>query len=193
MTIDKLYAVQNNMKYVAFFRGLNVGGKNIVKMADLRRLFTGLGFLDVQTYIQSGNVVFTSETEQCLLIPAIEQAFEKQFGFSSAVVIRSGDEIKNIIGSLPFSAAEIERAQNENPDVEHVYIYLFNDTIDIEKVDHICASYGGKDKYHIINRDLYLLCFQSVRDSKLAAMLMKFPQPSTSRNVKTMKKISMMM
>jgi len=181
------------MRYVAFFRGINVGGKNIVKMADLKQLFVKSGFSDVQTYIQSGNVIFSTETEQNLLVSAIEQAFEEQFGFSSAVVVRSGDEIKNIVGSLPFSETEIEQSQNENPDVEHIYIYLFNDTIDIEKVDHICASYGGKDKYYIINRDIYLLCYQSIRDSKLAAMLMKLPQPSTFRNVKTMTKISMMM
>ena len=82
------------MKYVAFFRGLNVGGKNIVKMSDLSRLFTDIGFHDVKTYIQSGNVVFSSDTEQHLLIPLIEQAFVKQFGFASAVVIRSGEELK---------------------------------------------------------------------------------------------------
>ncbi len=45
------------MKYAAFFRGINVGGKNIVKMAELKKLFSDLGFQKVETYIQSGNVV----------------------------------------------------------------------------------------------------------------------------------------
>ena len=92
------------MKYVAFFRGINVGGKNIVKMSDLSRLFIGLGFHDVKTYIQSGNVLFSSDKEQILLVPLIEQAFEEQFRFPSAVVVRSGEEIKRIVDSLPFGA-----------------------------------------------------------------------------------------
>ena len=180
------------MKYVAFFRGINVGGKNIVKMSDLSHLFIGLGFHDIKTYIQSGNVIFSSDTEQQLLIPLVEQAFEERFGFTSAVVVRSGAEIVRVVASLPFEVAEIEQAQNENPDVEHVYIYLSNSPIDIEKSTQLCASYNGKDRFQIMNREIYLLCFQSIRDSKLAAMLMKLPQPLTSRNLKTMEKISSM-
>jgi len=181
------------MKCVAFFRGINVGGKNTVLMSDLRQLFIGLGFHNVKTYIQSGNVIFSSDIEQLFLIPLIEQAFEKQFGFHVAVVIRSDKEIKSIVGSLPFAAVEIKQAESEKPDVEHIYIYLSNDTLDVEKVSQLCASYNGKDKYQIINRELYLLCFQSIRDSKLPALLMKLPQPLTARNLKTMEKISFLM
>ena len=181
------------MKYVDFFRGINVGGKNIAKMSVLSQLFIRLGFFDVKTYIQSGNVFFSSDMEQHLLIPLIEQAFEEQFGFTSAVVIRSDAEIKSVIDSLPFGTAEIEQAQNENPDVEHIYFYLSNSAIDVERVKQLCASYSGKDRFQIINREIYLLCFQSVRDSKLATMLTKLPQPLTSRNLKTMEKISSML
>ena len=180
------------MKCVAFFRGINVGGKNIVKMSELRQLFIDLGFQDVITYIQSGNVIFSSGLEQHLLIPLIEEAFEKQFAFQSSVVIRSGEEIEKIVASLPFEAVEIEQAVNENPDVEHVYIYLSNDLFDTEMISRLCASYNGKDKYQISNRELYLLCFQSIRDSKLATLLLKLSQPPTARNLKTMKKISSM-
>jgi len=180
------------VKCVAFFRGINVGGKNIVKMSELRQLFIDLGFQDVKTYIQSGNVIFSSGLEQHLLIPLIEKAFEKQFAFQSSVVIRSGAEIEKIVALLPFEAVEIEQTVSENPDVEHLYIYLSNDSFDTEMVSRLCASYSGKDKYQISNRELYLLCFQSIRDSKLAALLMKLSQPPTARNLKTMKKISSM-
>jgi len=180
------------VKNVAFFRGINVGGKKIVKMSALNQLFFGLGFLDVRTYIQSGNVIFTSDMEQHLLTPLIEHAFEKQFGFPSAVVIRSTIEIQSIIDSLPFGAAEIEQAQSENPNVEHIYIYLSNSIIDIKKVNQLCTSYNGKDRVQIRNREVYLLCFQSIRDSKLATLLTKLPYSLTSRNLKTMEKISSM-
>ena len=177
------------VKCVAFFRGINVGGKNIVKMSELRQLFNDLGFQDVTTYIQSGNVIFTSDLEQHKLVPLIEDRFIKQFAFQSAVVIRSSAEIVKIVASLPFEAVEIEQAVSENPAVEHLYIYLSNDPFDIEMVSRICASYNGKDKYQIINRELYLLCFQSIRDSKLAALFTKLPQPPTARNLKTLNKI----
>ena len=181
------------MKYVAFFRGINVGGKNTVKMSDLRQLLIGAGFHDVKTYIQSGNVIFLSDMEQHLLASVIEHAFKEQFGFSSAVIVRSGAEIESIVDALPFSETEIEQAQNENPDVEHIYIYLSNSTIDIDKVNQLCASYSGKDSFKIMSREIYLLCFQSVRDSKLATVLTKLPQPLTSRNLKTIKKISLLL
>ena len=181
------------MKFVAFFRGINVGGKNTVKMSELSHIFIGSGFQNVKTYIQSGNVIFSSDMEQHLLPPMIEQAFEKQFGFQSVVVIRSDTEIIKIVDSLPFGVTEMEQVQNSTPDVEHVYIYLSASNLDTEKVNQICASYNGKDRFHIRNREVYLLCYQSIRDSKLAALLSKLPQQLTARNLKTMKKISLML
>ena len=181
------------MQYVAFFRGINVGGRNTVKMSDLRQLFIGLGFQNAKTYIQSGNVIFSSDMEQRLLMPMIERAFEEQFGFQSAVVIRSEAEIAHIIDAMPFGAAEIEQAQNASPDVEHIYIYLSEGILDTESITKLCASYNGKDRLHMGNREVYLLCFQSIRDSKLATQLTKLPQQLTARNLKTMKKIALLL
>ena len=181
------------MKFIAFFRGINVGGKNTVKMSELSQLLIGLGFQNVKTYIQSGNVIFSSDMEQRLLPPMIEQAFAGRFGFQSTVVIRSDTEIANIVDSLPFGAGEIEQDQNETPDVEHIYIYLSDGSLDTEKINQLCASYNGKDRFHIGKREVYLLCFQSIRDSKLASLLTKLPQQLTARNFKTMKKISLML
>lgn len=62
------------MKYVAFFRGINVGGKNKVKMDDLKKMFAECGFADIKTYIQSGNVVFTSDMDKDLMIDNISNA-----------------------------------------------------------------------------------------------------------------------
>ena len=180
------------MKYVAFFRGINVGGKNIVKMSELRQLFTDLGLQNVKTYIQSGNVIFSSDTEQCSLVTMIEKAFEEKFGFNTTFTIRSEDEITSIIDSLPFEAEEIEQARREAPDVEHIYVYLSDSDIDKEKVVQLCSRYNGSDRVEIEESEIYLLCFQSIRDSKLAIMLSKLPQPLTFRNLNTMKKISMM-
>jgi len=177
------------MRYAAFFRGINVGGKNIVKMADLKKLFFDLGFQDVKTYIQSGNVIFSSDCEKSLLTVKIEGAFTKQFGFQSPAILRSSAELAAILGTQPFSAAEIQQAAEENPDVEHLYVYLSDTPIDSEKIKQAYSDYDSKDKLHAAEYEIYLLCCQSVKDSKLAAQLSKLPQTFTARNLKTMNKI----
>ena len=80
--------------YVALLRGINVGGRSLVPMAELRALFTSLGLADVQTYIQSGNVVFTAgggEEEE--LAARIEAALAEAFGIAPAVLLRTPAEL----------------------------------------------------------------------------------------------------
>jgi uncharacterized protein (DUF1697 family) len=177
------------MKYIAFFRGINVGGRNVVKMAELKQLFVELCFHEVKTYIQSGNVVFSSDKEKASLITLIEKGFEEQFGFKSTVIVRSNTEISNIISSLPFTTVEIKQAEKEMPDVEHLYVYLSDTAVDREKVRHLCESFNGKDKVYVNGYEMYLLCFQSIKDSKLATLLTKLPHTLTTRNFKTIKKV----
>lgn len=176
-------------KYIAFFRGINVGGKNRVKMAELKQLFVELGFQDVKTYIQSGNVIFAADQDKRAVTARISEAFATKFGFPSAIVIRTRTEIEHIMNALPFQAAAIESAEKENPEVEHVYIYLSDCPVDRQRMEALCADYAGKDQLHITEQEIYLLCFQSIRDSKLAALLGKLPQSLTARNIKTMNKI----
>lgn len=77
------------MNYIAFLRGVNVGGKNIIKMADLKLLFVNLGMNDVSTYIQSGNVLFSSDKDETVLTEELETAIEKTFSMSVPVIIRN--------------------------------------------------------------------------------------------------------
>ncbi|MGL5514534.1 MAG: DUF1697 domain-containing protein [Sporomusa sp.] len=177
------------MKYVAFFRGINVGGKNKVKMDDLKKLFYYCGFDNIKTYIQSGNVLFVSDKDKSELAGIISSAFATRFGFQSHVVLRSADEMSVIMSDFPFTNAEIQQAERISPDVEHVYIYFSNDIIDSTIVGNLCSAYSGKYKLHRGERELYLLCYLSIRDSKLASLLAKLDTPLTSRNQKTICKI----
>lgn len=77
------------MNYAAFLRGVNVGGKNIIKMADLKQMFALLGINDVSTYIQSGNVLFSSDTREDKLIQIIEVAIYETFGMSISVGVEN--------------------------------------------------------------------------------------------------------
>lgn len=89
-------------RHVALLRGINVGGSNVIKMADLRASFEGLGFTEVATYIQSGNVVFTSKrTSQARLTEMIEQALSDAFRYQSRVVVMSAGELERVVAQAP--------------------------------------------------------------------------------------------
>ncbi|HEX9024877.1 MAG TPA: DUF1697 domain-containing protein, partial [Clostridium sp.] len=75
--------------YIALLRGINVGGKNIIKMNDLKRVFESIGLIEVQTYIQSGNVLFKSSDEKEMLLNKIEREIKNVFGFSVTVILRT--------------------------------------------------------------------------------------------------------
>jgi len=88
--------------YLALLRGINVGGKNIIKMADLKASFEEMSFSNVVTYIQSGNVVFQSEDKnKAALTTKIEKGLSKRFNFEAKVVVVSHKELAAIIRSAP--------------------------------------------------------------------------------------------
>lgn len=89
-------------QYVALLRGINVGGKNIIKMTDLTACFQELGFEQVRTYIQSGNVIFhANEPDRAQLSRRIEAALSQTFDYDATVVLRSQDELRRIVSRAP--------------------------------------------------------------------------------------------
>ncbi len=90
------------MRYVALIRGINVGGKNLIKMPDLRRVFEELGCKSVSTYIQSGNVLFESKIKTAgRLASSIEEALTAKFGGTFPVVVLRRDEIETVMKNAP--------------------------------------------------------------------------------------------
>lgn len=89
-------------RYVALLRGINVGGNNIIPMADLRAAFEGLGLTDVVTYIQSGNVVFSSsQTSKASLTTKIEAGLSAAFGYDAKLVVLSADDMASVVEEAP--------------------------------------------------------------------------------------------
>src|SRR5690606_13468588 len=89
-------------KYLALLRGINVGGSNIIKMSDLKKCFESLKLTDVVTYIQSGNVVFTSDiNDKNKLTGNIEKALSKTFNYTAKVVVISYKDLKKIMDDKP--------------------------------------------------------------------------------------------
>jgi uncharacterized protein (DUF1697 family) len=90
------------VRYVALLRGINVGGKTLVKMADLKACFEGLGFDAVSTYIASGNVLFESdEGDAARLVTAVEAAIEQRFGLAVKVVVLDRKAYARIVKAIP--------------------------------------------------------------------------------------------
>jgi len=105
-------------QYLALLRGINVGGNNIIKMVDLKACFESIGFEDVVTYIQSGNVLFKSnELDIAKLTSKVEVALSKRFNYQSKVVIVSQDRLEFIVKNAPIGFGQ-------SPD-EHRYDVIF--------------------------------------------------------------------
>lgn len=89
-------------QYLVLLRGINVGGKNIIKMTHLKECFESMGFSDVATFIQSGNVLLASaEKDKVKLTKKIEKALSENFNYISRVVVISHQELKRIVQQAP--------------------------------------------------------------------------------------------
>jgi uncharacterized protein (DUF1697 family) len=96
--------------YIAFLRGINVGGKKIIRMDHLSSLFTGMGFSQVSTFIQSGNVIFSAkETFSEKLGRQIETGLEKALGFTVEVMVRSMKAMADLVEQDPFREVDPAR------------------------------------------------------------------------------------
>lgn len=175
--------------YIALLRGINVGGKNKIKMADLKRMLESIGLSRVETYIQSGNVLFESNEKEDTLRKKIEYEIETIFGFSVVVVLRTAAELERIIQDCPFSEDEVTEAESSNSEGESLYVSLLTQAPLQEKIEHLNTFRSEGDEYRIKNRDIYLLFRHSIRNSKLANNLQKLDIPATVRNWKTINKL----
>lgn len=171
------------MKYAAFLRGINVGGKTSIKMEALRAGFAALGFENVRTYIQSGNVVFeTAETDDAKLEAAIAAAVEREF-FKTPVMVRSIEEIAKIVENNPFAGEEFEDK------LFHV-IFLAENLSD-EKTAMLLANNREDEKFAVRSREVYCLLKRGVAGSLLGKKYIdnKLKTPATARNWRTVNKI----
>ncbi|KJD31594.1 hypothetical protein PK35_14425 [Tamlana nanhaiensis] len=97
--------------FIALLRGINVSGKNKIPMADLRQALTNSNLQNVQTYIQSGNIIFqSSETNKKVLEALINKAISDKFSFNIPVLVLTPDELKAIFNDSPFPQEEKEKS-----------------------------------------------------------------------------------
>lgn len=176
--------------YVALLRGVNVGSKNRVKMADLKQALEAAGLEKVETYIQSGNLIFESNENEEAVRLKIEGAIKQAFGLTISTVLRSAEELTQLIQNCPFTEQEIKQAEAANTEGESLYIALLQKASPKEKAEALNRYVAPDDSYKIRSRDLYLLLKHSIRHSKLAAALDKIGVPLTIRNYNTIQKLA---
>lgn len=175
--------------YIALLRGINVGGKNMIKMTELKRMFASMGLCEVQTYIQSGNVLFKSADEEQPLRDKIERGIETAFGLSLTVVLRTAAELQQLVRICPFSADEVAKAEACST-AESLYVALLTHSPSQEKILDLRSYQGEGDNYQVIGREVFLLFHNSIRNSRLASNLHRLNVPITVRNFKTISKLA---
>ena len=157
--------------HVALLRGINVGGKNKVPMAELREVVTSLGHTGVTTYIQSGNVLFTTEeTDTAELASALETAIAGKFGVNSAVVVLSRAELARILGDNPYG-------DEPNPKFVHVVFLGAEPSQEllgrIKAAENAAAAKGSRDTITAIGKALYLHTPDGYGRSELSVALFR--------------------
>jgi len=171
--------------YISILRGINVGQKKVL-MTDLKALFESLKFKDVITYIQSGNVIFKSDTklDDEELAAKIEAALLKKYGFEVPVVIRNAAEIEKIISINPFL-----KNKKINPDKLHVTFLA--QLPEKAKADAIKDLDFAPDEFTIIGKEAFIHCPESYGETKLSNKFFetKLKVSATTRNWKTVNKL----
>ncbi len=135
--------------HVALLRGINVGGRAMVPMAELRSLLSTLGLVDVETYIQSGNVVFRStETDGAELVSRIEAAITESFALTVTVMLRTPAELAELVGRNPFLADE--------PDLAKLHVVFLDREPSADAVAGLDPDRSPGDRWKVRGREIYL-------------------------------------
>jgi uncharacterized protein (DUF1697 family) len=169
------------MKHVALLRGINVGGKHALPMKALAAMFADAGCVDVATYIQSGNVVFSAPAAVAKAVPAkIAARIAKDFGFSSPVVVRSATELAAVVAGAPFR------------DPEHTHVMFLADAPTKAAVAALDPNRSPGDRFVVVGRDVYLHLPNGAGRTKLtnAYVDAKLGTTSTQRNWRTVEKLA---
>ncbi len=169
---------------IALLRGINVGGKRKILMADLKLMFCDLGFTDVITYIQSGNVIFnTPEADVAKLENRVEQAILERFGFDVPVIIRTSKELEYVYNHNPFF--------NESADVKCLYLTFLKEHPQKESIEQIALNGFEPDRFEVVQREVYVYCVGKYHKSKLSNIFFekKLLVTTTTRNWNTLLKL----
>ena len=165
-------------RYIVLLRGINVSGKNKLPMSELRDLLSKLGFRNVQTYIQSGNIILDAAEEKSMVEERIKKGIQTQFGYDVPVIAKTVDDLKRAIKGNPYPTTN-----------EKVVAVVF--LSDVSTITNIEINKDEYDQFTILNDVVYLYCPNGFGRSKLTINVFekKLHLIATSRNWKTTNKL----
>ena len=167
-------------RYIALLRGINVGGHKKVLMADLKTLFISIGFTDIITYIQSGNVVFLAEeSDQWDVV--ISARIKENYGWDVPVLVRTSKQLAAVLHHCPFSEEKKEKS----------YFTLFQEEPCKDAIADFNALDFPGEEFHLNKRCLYFFCAEGYARVKMNNNLIerKLKVRATTRNYKTLQKL----
>jgi len=173
-------------KKIAILRGINVGGKRKILMADLKLLFQNLGFSNISSYIQSGNVIFIDDNglNDLDIAKQIEHAITAKYKFDVPVIIRSSKEIAKAVKKNSFYKKNAE-------DISQLHLTFLNEKPTKENLTKIESYNYEPDKFVIIGKEVFIFCAGKYHQSKLTNNFFekKLKVSATTRNWKTVLKL----
>jgi uncharacterized protein (DUF1697 family) len=166
-------------RYAALLRGINLGARNKLAMSDLRALVEKLGGEDVQTYVQSGNVVFTSSGTPEDLESELSRLIRAERGLDVAVLVRTKAQLAKILAANPFLKA--------GADVKSLHVTFLAERPKRELVKALDPAASPPDELRVDGREVYLLCPNGYGRSKLSNAFFekRLGEVATTRNWRT--------
>jgi len=167
--------------YVSILRGINVGGKRIVKMDDLKELCRQLGFMDCQTYIQSGNVIFRHEMMEIQEFEAIlTQKIAEKFNLDVPVIVMELNELRKVVSGNPF-------LHDKNKELVYLHVTFLSGMPDGSLFAKMGKTAYLPTEFELIDKSVYLYCPDGYSNSKLTNGFLesRLNVRATTRNWKT--------
>jgi uncharacterized protein (DUF1697 family) len=172
-------------RYVALFRGINVGTAKRIAMGDLRTLLGKLGYTEIQTLLNSGNAVFTGDAG-AKHAERIHRAVLKKLGVDALVIVKSANDVAGIIAGNKFSDIAHDHSR--------LLVAVTNESKALASVKALAKSEWGDEKIHVGKHAAYLWCANGILESKAAGALLKgLGGTGTTRNWATLNKIHALM
>jgi len=172
-------------RYIAFLRAINVGGRN-VPMRVLAREFERLGFDDVETFIASGNVIFTTASRSAAALERrIERALASSLGYEVTTFVRTDDEVAAVAGYRPFAEPDLRRAVALN-------VGLVAAPLPAAARKAVEALTSDIDTFHVHGREVYWMCQKKQSDSKFSNAVLEraLKMRSTFRGLNTIRRLA---
>jgi uncharacterized protein (DUF1697 family) len=175
------------MTHVALLRGINVGGKNVLPMKDLARMFEDAGGANVRTYIQSGNVIFDAPAAASKVGATVSAKIEKRFGYRIPVILRTREQLQTAIRDNPFLASVTDQ--------RWLHVYFLADVPSAGCCASLDASRSLPDAFQVHGREIFLHVPNGMARTKLtnAYFDSKLSTTCTARNWATVLKLAEMM